>query len=107
MTSRAGELHSPFLLERKNKNPWRRYARGHRSSTHVSFVPPPCDEFTTSEPSLSATRVRPPGTKVTSRPDSTKGRRSICLGAMPASTKVGQADNAKVGCAMYFSGERR
>jgi hypothetical protein len=31
----------------------------------------------------------------------------MCLGAMPASTKVGQADNASVGCAMYFSGERR
>ena len=32
------------------------------STTHVSFVPPPCEEFTTSEPSRSATRVRPPGT---------------------------------------------
>ena len=32
------------------------------SSTQVSLVPPPCEEFTTSEPSRSATRVSPPGT---------------------------------------------
>ena len=31
-------------------------------NTKLSFVPPPCDEFTTSDPSLSATRVSPPGT---------------------------------------------
>ena len=47
------------------------------SSTQVSLVPPPCEEFTTSDPSRSATRVRPPGTMVTSRPDSTNGRRSM------------------------------
>src|SRR4030095_12541347 len=33
---------------------------GLRLSTQVSLLPPPCDEFTTSEPFLSATRVRPP-----------------------------------------------
>src|SRR5262249_42727737 len=32
---------------------------GSSASTHVSLLPPPCDELTTSEPSLSATRVRP------------------------------------------------
>src|SRR5690242_11748133 len=32
------------------------------ASTQVSFVPPPCDEFTTSEPLRNATRVKPPGT---------------------------------------------
>ena len=32
------------------------------ASTQVSLTPPPCEEFTTSEPSLSATRVSPPGT---------------------------------------------
>ena len=42
-----------------------------QSTTHVSFVPPPCDEFTTSEPSFSATRVRPPGTSFASLPEST------------------------------------
>ena len=31
-----------------------------RSTTQVSLAPPPCDEFTTSEPSVIATRVRPP-----------------------------------------------
>ena len=41
------------------------------ATTHVSLVPPPCDEFTTSDPSRSATRVRPPGTRVTCLPDST------------------------------------
>src|SRR5262245_21119225 len=30
-------------------------------STHVSLLPPPCDEFTTREPFFNATRVRPPG----------------------------------------------
>ena len=70
------------------------------SSTQVSLVPPPCEEFTTSEPSRSATRVRPPGTTVTSLPESTKGRRSMCRGARPRSTKVGQVESASVGCAM-------
>ncbi len=31
------------------------------SSTHVSLLPPPCEEFTTSEPFFNATRVKPPG----------------------------------------------
>ena len=39
--------------------------------TQVSLVPPPCDELTTSEPSRSATRVSPPGTRLTVLPDST------------------------------------
>ena len=32
------------------------------SSTHVSLLPPPCEELTTSDPRRRATRVRPPGT---------------------------------------------
>jgi hypothetical protein len=40
----------------------------------VSLVPPPCDELTTSEPSFSATRVRPPGTICTVLPDSTRAQ---------------------------------
>ncbi len=36
-------------------------SRRHSSSTHVSLLPPPCEEFTTSEPFFIATRVRPPG----------------------------------------------
>src|SRR6266850_2787656 len=34
---------------------------GASASTQVSLLPPPCEEFTTSEPFLSATRVSPPG----------------------------------------------
>ena len=40
----------------------------HWLNIHVSLLPPPCDEFTTSEPRCSATRVRPPGTTVTRSP---------------------------------------
>ncbi len=72
----------------------------------MSLVPPPCDELTTSEPSRSATRVSPPGTRLTVLPDSTYGRRSTWRGARPDSTNVGQVDSASVGCAMYFSGRR-
>ena len=36
--------------------------------TQVSLLPPPWDEFTTSEPLRRATRVRPPGTMVTLSP---------------------------------------
>src|SRR5579859_1922518 len=79
----------------------------HASTTHVSFVPPPCEEFTTSEPSRRATRVRPPGTIMTSLPDSTNGRRSIWRGATPWSTKIGQVDSDSVGWAMNFSGASR
>jgi hypothetical protein len=75
------------------------------SSTQVSLVPPPWLELTTSEPSFSATRVRPPGTTRTpSLPDSTNGRRSTWRGATPCSTKVGQVDSASVGWAMKLSG---
>ena len=74
------------------------------STTQVSLVPPPWDELTTSEPSRSATRVRPPGTTRVSLPDKTNGRKSICRGAMPFSTKVGQVDSDSVGCAMYAWG---
>src|SRR3974390_351814 len=37
-------------------------------STHVSLLPPPCDELTTSDPLRNATRVSPPGTSVTFSP---------------------------------------
>ena len=51
--------------------------RPHPSRTHVSLVPPPWLELTTSEPAFIATRVKPPGTMRTpSVPVSTKGRRS-------------------------------
>ena len=44
---------------------------GYSSRIQVSLVPPPWDEFTTSEPSCKATRVRPPGTICTVFPLST------------------------------------
>src|SRR5262249_28630218 len=78
----------------------------HPSKTQVSFVPPPWLEFTTRDPSFSATRVRPPGTMRTpSRPVSTNGRKSTCRDATPFSTQVGQVDSANVGCEMKFFGE--
>src|SRR5262249_11963871 len=46
------------------------------ASTQVSFDPPPWDEFTTSDPGRSATRVRPPGRTQVSRPVTANGRRS-------------------------------
>src|SRR3954462_7199136 len=67
--------------------------------TQVSLVPPPWLELTTSEPSLRATRVSPPGTMVIFLPDSTNGRRSTCRGATPCATKVGQVESASVGWA--------
>src|SRR5690606_14021407 len=70
------------------------------STIQVSLVPPPWDELTTSEPSRNATRVSPPGTSRVSLPLSTNGRRSMCRGAMPFSTKVGQVDRLSVGWAI-------
>src|SRR5882757_6990299 len=79
----------------------------HPSKTHVSFVPPPWLELTTSEPACRATRVRPPGTmRILSRPVSTNGRRSTWRGARPSSTNVGTVERASVGCAMKPRGSR-
>src|SRR5271155_1017329 len=50
------------------------------SSTQVSLLPPPCEEFTISDPSRNATRVRPPASTRGLAPSSTKGRKSICRG---------------------------
>ncbi len=41
---------------------------GSSASTQVSLLPPPCEEFTTSESRRSATRVKPPGSTKTSSP---------------------------------------
>ena len=69
-------------------------------STQVSLPPPPCDEFTTSEPRRSATRVSPPGVTFTSRPNRTNGRRSTCRPSKWSSTQHGWRDSASVGWAM-------
>src|SRR5690348_6141333 len=67
-------------------------------STQVSLLPPPCDELTISEPSRSATRVRPPANTRAGAPSSTNGRRSMWRGTSrglpPAScTSVGWTDS--------------
>src|SRR5262249_1245695 len=80
------------------------------SSTQVSLLPPPCDELTISDPSRSATRVRPPGRTRGSAPSSTNGRRStwraatVGSAAPSAETSVGWVDRRTVGCAMNADG---
>src|SRR3954452_3478138 len=85
-------------------------AAGRRSpaSTQVSFDPPPWLEFTTSEPSGSATRVSPPGSTHTSSPSLTaNGRRSTWRGANLSSIWVGTVDNCTTGCAIQPRGSLR
>ena len=55
--------------------------------------PPPCEEFTTSEPSRNATRVRPPGNTQVDLPVIANGRRSIWRGASLLPTSVGETDS--------------
>ena len=58
------------------------------------MVPPPWLEFTTSDPSFSTTRVRPPGaTRTPAGLDRTKGLRSTCRGDRAPPFNVG-ADQA-------------
>ena len=70
-----------------------------------SLVPPPWDELTTKEPSVRATRVRPPGTISTPfEPVKINGLKSTWRGASPFSVKVGQVESANVGCAINLCG---
>ncbi len=78
------------------------------STTQVSLVPPPWLELTTSEPSFSATRVRPPGTtRMPSRPTARKAADRHGAARCLASNEVGQVDSASVGWAMKLSGSLR
>ena len=53
-------------------------------------MPPPWLEFTTSDFSRIATRVKPPGVTLTPLGVvSTNGRRSTCLGAKPLLVRIG------------------
>ncbi len=73
--------------------------------TQVSFEPPPRLEFTLSSPSLSATRVRPPGSTQTSLPSLTaKGRRSMWRGASFSPIRTGEVDSAIGRCAIQPRG---
>src|SRR5659263_56655 len=58
-------------------------------STQVSFEPPPRDELTTSCPSGSATRVRPPGRTVTRSPSLTANGRRLSLIHISEPTRLG------------------
>ena len=69
-------------------------------NTQVSLLPPPCEEFTTSDPFRSATRVSPPGTNVIFSPIRMYGRRSICRDSTPPSIKQGAHESDNVGCAI-------
>ena len=71
----------------------------------MSLDPPPWLELTTSEPSVSATRVSPPGSTHTSSPSLTaNGRRSTWRGARLSPTLVGTVDNWTTGWAIQPRG---
>ena len=102
-----GMLNDPFFrqffgggMPRDQVHGAGRLQRLAHASTQVSFVPPPCDEFTTSVPARNATRVRPPGSTQVSRPVTAKGRRSMWRAATPVSVSVGETDSFSVGWLM-------
>ena len=67
----------------------------------MSFTPPPWDELTTSEPSLRATLVSPPGTNFLLRlPMSVKGLKSTCRGERDLFLKIGTDDKSRIGWAI-------
>src|SRR5690606_21766323 len=70
------------------------------ATIHVSLLPPPCEEFTTSDPRLSATRVKPPGVTYMRSPCRMNGRRSRCRGSISPCTSVGAVESFSTGCAM-------
>src|SRR4051794_21217060 len=70
------------------------------SITHVSLLPPPWLELTTSEPLVRAVRVRPPGRTQVDLPVTIYGRKSTWRGAGPSSVQVGQVDKVTTGWAM-------
>ena len=75
------------------------------SSTQVSFEPPPREELTIIESSISATRVSPPGTILMSSPKTANGRRSTWRGARrPSLPAVGTVDRFTSSWAIQRSG---
>src|SRR4029450_10971451 len=74
-------------------------------STHVSFEPPPWLEFTTRLPSVSATRVSPPGATQRWFPSFTaNGRRATCRGANPSPVWVGEVESCTTSWAIHPRG---
>src|SRR3954463_6728071 len=74
------------------------------STIHVSLLPPPCEELTTSEPLRKATRVNPPVVTEVCGPLRMNGRRSTCRGSSLSFTSVGTVDRVTTGCAMKLRG---
>src|ERR1700722_2954862 len=76
----------------------------HRS-THVSLLPPFCEELTTSASASKATRVRPPGSTCTCSPlEIANGRRSTWRGSKRPSVTVGWRESMTVSCTTNRSG---
>src|SRR5690349_9770022 len=70
----------------------------------VSLLPPPCEEFTTSEPLLSATRVSPPRDTYVPSPLRMNGLRSRWRGSTAPSHSVGAVDSRTIGWATKLRG---
>src|ERR1700694_3300652 len=77
---------------------------GSSASTQVSLLPPPCDELTTNDPFVSATRVKPPGKTKISSPCRMYGRRSTWRPSNWPPMMVGTRESDSTGCAMYLRG---
>jgi len=85
-----------------------RFAKRHRLviQDQVSLEPPPLEEFTTSSPSPSATRVRPPGSTQISSPSlMANGRRSMWRGLTRSSTNVGCVESMTGRWAIQLRGD--
>ena len=64
----------------------------------MSLTPPPCEELTTKEFSLSATLVSPPLTSFTFLlPTRQNGLKSTCLGGRFFFKKIGTEESERVG----------
>ena len=71
----------------------------------MSLLPPPCELFTTNDPSFRAILVKPPGqTLIPFAPYIAKGLRSTHLGFKLSFIKQGEVDRFRVGWAIYLSG---
>ena len=82
-----------------------RHRVGQRVSTHVSLLPPPWDELTTSSSGSPATRVSPPGTIHGRSSSSTNGRRSTARGSNPPPARRHTARlSATSSCASHCRG---
>ena len=71
------------------------------SITHVSLLPPPCEEFTTSDPALSATRVRAAGNDFHLLAiKNVRTQIDVAAFASRLRKKTGARESGTIGCAM-------